>query len=371
MDDAGLRAYVENIYKIVSAGKVKDAVDLAMQTKARHPVREYLTGLVWDGEARLETLFIDYLGATDCRYTRIVTRAALIGAVARVMRPGCKHDHMLVLVGPQGCGKSTTLARLGKEWFSDSLFTVSGKDAFDQLQGHWIIEMGEMAAARKAEIEALKQFISKSTDDYRAAYARRTQEHPRQCAFFGSTNDYEFLRDQTGSRRFWPVTVTAAGRTEAEKLTPDLVDQIWAEAAAAYRDGEQWYLSGADEALAREVQAEHTLLPERAGMILDFIEQDIPEDFESWSLEERQGYWSGDYWPEGETPTMVKRDKVCALTVWCELFRKKASDLSRMDSVEINQILRAAPGWTPVSMIRFGDPYGRQRGFKRKEDDLI
>lgn len=371
VDDAGLRAYVENVYKIVSAGKVKDAVDLAMQTKARHPVREYLTGLVWDGEARMETLFIDYLGATDCRYTRIVTRAALIGAVARVMRPGCKHDHMLVLVGPQGCGKSTTLARLGKEWFSDSLFTVSGKDAFDQLQGHWIIEMGEMAAARKAEIEALKQFISKSTDDYRAAYARRTQEHPRQCAFFGSTNDYEFLRDQTGSRRFWPVTVTAAGRTEAEKLTPDLVDQIWAEAAAAYRDGEQWYLSGADEALARDVQAEHTLLPERAGMILDFIEQDIPEDFESWSLEERQGYWSGDYWPEGETPTMVKRDKVCALTVWCELFRKKASDLSRMDSVEINQILRAAPGWTPVSMIRFGEPYGRQRGFKRKEDDLI
>lgn len=372
VDDAGLRAYVENIYKIVSAGKVKDAVDLAMQTKARHPVREYLNGLTWDGEARMETLLIDYLGANDCRYTRIVTRAALIGAVARIMHPGCKHDHMLVLVGPQGCGKSTTLARLGKEWFSDSLFTVSGKDAFDQLQGHWIIEMGEMAAARKAEIEALKQFISKSTDDYRAAYARRTREHPRQCAFFGSTNDYEFLRDQTGSRRFWPVTVTTAGRTEAEKLTPDLVDQVWAEAAAAYRDGERWYLTGADEALAREVQAEHTLLPERAGVILDFIEKDIPEGFENWSLEERQGYWTGDYWPEGESPKLVKRDKVCVLTVWCELFRKKASDLSRMDSIEINQILRAAPGWTPApNLIRFGEPYGRQRGFRRKEEELI
>lgn len=124
----------------------------------------------------------------------MVTRKALIGAAARILSPGCKHDHMLVLVGPQGCRKSTTLKKLGK----DSLYTMTGKDAYEQLQGFWIIELGEMAATRKAEIESIKQFVSKQEDNYRAAYARRTQCHPRQCAFFGTTNDEEFLR---GARR--------------------------------------------------------------------------------------------------------------------------------------------------------------------------
>ena len=100
-------------------------MELAMLQTKRHPVKEYLQGLEWDGKPRADTLFIDYLGAEDCAYTREVTRKALIGAVARIMEPGCKHDHMLVLVGPQGCRKSTTLAKLGKSWFSDSLYTLS------------------------------------------------------------------------------------------------------------------------------------------------------------------------------------------------------------------------------------------------------
>lgn len=198
-DDAGLRWLLERDYKIDSAPKVRDAVDLAIDSNKIHPVRDYLHSLEWDGQPRAEMLFIDYLGAEDSRYTRAVTRKALIGAVARILRPGCKHDHMLVLVGPQGCRKSTTLAKLGKQWFSDSLYTMTGKDAYEQLQGNWIIELAEMAATRKAEIEQIKQFVSKQEDTYRAAYARRTQSHPRQCAFFGTTNDDEFLRDPTGA----------------------------------------------------------------------------------------------------------------------------------------------------------------------------
>ena len=131
---------------------------------SRHPVREYLEDLTWDGTPRADTIFIDYLGAEDTEYTRTVTRKALIGAVARVMQPGCKHDHILVLVGPQGCRKSTTLAKLGKSWFSDSFYTVQGKEAYEQLQGFWLIEMGEMAATRKAELEQIKQFVSKQSD---------------------------------------------------------------------------------------------------------------------------------------------------------------------------------------------------------------
>lgn len=184
-DDAGLRGYVEKKYHIDSANKVSDAVSIVMLEHSRHPVREYLQGLQWDGTKRADTLFVDYLGADDTEYVRTVTRKSLIGAVARIMAPGCKHDHTLVLVGPQGCRKSTTLAKLGKSWFSDSLYTVSGKEAYEQLQGFWIIEVAELAAfsGRKTELEQIKQFLSKQSDSYRAAYARRTQERPRQCAF--------------------------------------------------------------------------------------------------------------------------------------------------------------------------------------------
>ena len=363
-DDAGLRSFIELEYKITSQTKIKDAVDLAMLSRSRHPVKEYLDGLTWDGQDRMDELFIKYLGAEDCRYTRAVTRAALIGAVARIRRPGCKHDHMLVLVGPQGCRKSTTLAKLGKEWFSDSLYTVSGKDAFEQIQGVWIIEMGEMAAARKSEVEQLKQFMSKRMDSYRAAYARRVQDHPRQCAFFGSTNDFEFLRDQTGSRRFWPVEVDGTGRFMADKLTEEEVDQIWAEAVAAYDAGENWYLAAEDEDLAAAVQEEHTIKSDLTGMILDWLDRGVPEGFYGWTLEQRRAYWSGDYYPE-EDPELVPREKVCVIEVWCELLGGDPKALKRMDSVEINQILRSADGWRPKETVRFGEPYGRQRGFVR------
>ena len=365
-DDAGLRSFLEDEYRIVSQTKIKDAVDIAMLARSRHPVQEYLEGLSWDGIPRMETVFSDYLGAEDCRYTRAVTRAALIGAVARIQRPGCKHDHMLVLVGPQGCRKSTTLAKLGKEWFSDSLYTVSGKDAFEQIQGVWIIEMGEMAAARKSEVEQLKQFMSKRMDSYRAAYGRRTQDHPRQCAFFGSTNDFEFLRDQTGARRFWPVEVDDTGRTEADKLTDEIVDQIWAEAMSAYRSGEHWYLSAEDEDLARQVQAEHTQESIYTGQVLAFLEREVPEGFYGWTLDQRRAYWSGDYFPD-EDPVTEPRTKTCIMEVWCEALGGDPRQISHMQRVEIGNILRSAPGWKSAGTVRLGEPYGRQRGYVRSE----
>lgn len=363
-DDAGLRCFLESEYKIDNVSKIRDAVDMAMLEKIKHPVREYLTSLEWDGKKRLDTLFIKYLGAEDSDYTRQVTRSALIGAVARIMRPGCKHDHMLVLVGPQGCRKSTTLAKLGREWFSDSLFTMQGKDAYDQLQGYWIIELGEMAAARKSEVEQIKSFISKQSDNYRAAYARRTQEHPRQCAFFGSTNDVEFLRDVTGARRFWPVLVDNTGRKMAEKLNDHEIDQIWAEAVEAYRKGEPWYLTEEVEAEAREVQAEFTEESLRVGSIREFVERKIPLDWDDRSLEERRFYWENEAGSD-EEEILVERDKVCALEVWCELMGGDLRQLNQMQAREINNILVNMKGWTKNKKRLFGAGYGYQRCFVR------
>lgn len=362
-DDSGLRQYIERHYKIDSAVKIRDAVELAMLTRKRHLVREYLQGLEWDGQARADTLFIDYLGANDSEYVRTVTRKALLGAVARIFSPGCKHDHMLVLVGPQGCRKSTTLAKLGRTWFSDSLYTVSGKEAYEQIQGYWIIEMGEMAATRKAELEQIKQFMSKQTDSYRAAYARRTQEHPRQCAFFGTTNDDEFLRDPTGGRRFWPVTVTNKGKETGDSLDAETVDQIWAEIVIRYKAGENWYLDEKIEAIARQVQEDHTEMNGKQGIIENFLETLLPENWDGMDLDKRLLFWSGGF-GETEKGTEV-RQKVCAIEIWQELFRGDPKTFTQAQAREINGMLRRVPGWKSQSSVNCGI-YGRQRAFVRE-----
>lgn len=366
-DDSGLRSYIEKRYNITSISKISDAVALAMLNCSRHPVREYLQGLVWDGTPRADTLFIDYLGAEDTEYVRTVTRKALIGAVARIMQPGCKHDHILVLVGPQGSRKSTTLAKLGKSWFSDSLYTVQGKEAYEALQGFWIIEMGEMAATRKAELESIKQFVSKQTDSFRAAYARRTQERPRQCAFFGTTNDDEFLRDSTGNRRFWPVTVTEKGRVTGDYITPELVDQVWAEIVVRYNAGEVWYLDDAEiEATARAIQDEHTEMNAKQGLVEQFLETLLPEDWASRDLDQRLAFWSDGFSDEKAKGT-VRRRTVCGLEVWRECLGGSVKDYTPLQAREVNAMLKRVPGWKAQSSINCGTIYGRQRGFVRTE----
>lgn len=366
-DDSGLRSYIEKRYNITSISKISDAVALAMLNCSRHPVREYLQGLAWDGTPRADTLFIDYLGAEDTEYVRTVTRKSLIGAVARIMQPGCKHDHILVLVGPQGSRKSTTLAKLGKSWFSDSLYTVQGKEAYEALQGFWIIEMGEMAATRKAELESIKQFVSKQTDSFRAAYARRTQERPRQCAFFGTTNDDEFLRDSTGNRRFWPVTVTEKGRVTGDYITPELVDQVWAEIVVRYNAGEVWYLDDAEiEATARAIQDEHTEMNARQGLVEQFLETLLPEDWASRDLDQRLAFWSDGFSDEKAKGT-VRRRTVCGLEVWRECLGGSVKDYTPLQAREVNAMLKRVPGWKAQSSINCGTIYGRQRGFVRTE----
>lgn len=366
-DDAGLRNFLEIKYEIVNTMKIGDAVLLAMQSCMRHPVREYLLSLKWDGVARADTIFIDYLGAEDTEYTRTVTRKALIGAVARIMQPGCKHDHILVLVGPQGCRKSTTLAKLGKSWFSDSFYTVQGKEAYEQIQGFWLIEMGEMAATRKAELESIKQFVSKQSDSYRAAYAKRTQEHPRQCAFFGTTNDDEFLRDATGGRRFWPVTVTDKGRETGDYFTAEIVDQVWAEIVMRYSAGENWYLDNAKiEATARQIQDAHTEMNGKQGLLEQFVERLLPKDWATRNLSQRLAYWNDGFDDEKQAGT-ERRKAICALEIHCELFGGTVKDYTPQKTREYNAMLKRLPGWKARSRINYGEIYGQQRGFVREE----
>lgn len=355
-DDSGLRWYFEKRYKLDSQRKLKDAIDKAMLERSKHPVREYLAALKWDGVLRLDSL-LGKVFTCDCTdYVKAVTRKAFIGAVARIMEPGCKHDHMLVLIGPQGCGKSSFLARLGDPWFSDSLFTVVGKTAYEQLQGSWIIELSEMAATRKAELEQIKQFISKQVDTYRAAYGVRTNDHPRQCAFFGTTNDTEFLQDATGNRRFWPVEVTAG--SGADYLTKAVVDQVWAEAVTAYNQGESWYLSRDLEKKARQQQLEHMEKSAKTGIVEKFLEKPVGVNWLEKNLDERRIFWAD---PTGPTE---RRTQVCALEIWVECFNGDPKMFTRREAREINGILRLLPNWKEQSRLNCGAIYGYQRGFE-------
>lgn len=363
-DDAGLRWELEKMFKIDQIAKIRDGIDLAIALRKRHPVREYLLGLKWDGIPRGDTLFITHLGAEDSDYTRQVTRKALLGAVARIMQPGCKHDQVLVLVGPQGCRKSTTLSMMGKKWFSDSLYTMTGKEAYEQLEGHWIIEIAEMAATRKAETEQFKHFTSKQEDTYRAAYARRTQTHLRQCAFFGTTNDIEFLRDYTGSRRVWPVTVAKYEQGKRPVLTQDIVDQIWAEIVVAYENGERWYLPPELEEVAFQVQQAHTETNDKQGLVEKFLEKRLPKDWIKKDLTERRAFWDGTV---GELVEGTEvRQKVCAVEIWCELFEGNSRQYTQANTREINNILKQIEGWEPNLRVDCGAHYGRQRGYSRK-----
>jgi putative DNA primase/helicase len=251
VDMIGIRTYMETVYGIYHAQKVNDCLNHYIYKNAFHPVRDYLSRLVWDGTERIDTVMIDYLGAEDTPYTRTVTRKTLIAAVARIMDPGCKFDYVLTLVGPQGVGKSTIIKKLGKEWYCENLTTVQGKDAAELLQGVWLMEMGELAGLKKAEVEVIKNFISRQEDSFRAAYAEKKETHPRQCIFIGTTNNREFLRDQTGNRRFWPVeiSINEPEFSVHEDLQGWIIDQLWAEAVEAYKKGEKLYL---DKEINRE-----------------------------------------------------------------------------------------------------------------------
>lgn len=365
-DDAELRYYLEKHYNIVGKGKVDDAVISVIHKNTFHPVRDYLDSCEWDGVNRVDTLFIDYLGAEDSEYIRAVTRKVLCGAVARVYHPGIKFDNVAVLIGKQGLGKSQLVKLLGGPWYSDSLTTVTGKEAYEQLQGVWLMEMGELAAMKKAEVEATKLFVSKQEDRYRVAYGRRVENFPRQTIFIGTTNEENFLRDSTGNRRFWPVDCSyGAEKSMWEELTPEVVKRVWGEAKTLYEKGEPLHLNRDLEACAVEKQESHQEENAKQGMVESYLEIKLPADWEGKSMAERRAYVQDEELIKEQG--RIRRNKVCILEVWVELFNGDPKKLSTYDSREINKILGNLKGWKRSQHpVRFGDLYGRQRGYRRE-----
>ena len=363
-DDAGLAWELERNYGIVGKDKIDAALLLVSEANRYNEVKAYLKSLTWDMLPRLDTVLHDYLGAEDNEYTRAVARKSFCAAVARVMTPGCKYDYVPVFVGPQGIGKSTFLATIGKDWYSDSLQSFEGKEAAEMIQGVWINELGEMTSYRKSEANTVKQFLSKGADIYRQAYGRRTGKFPRKCIFFGTCNTYEFLNDLTGNRRFWPVDV---GKLPPVKSVwsdlPQEVDQIWAEAVVRWLAEEPLYFDKPEmEQLARAEQDRHREANVKEGVIREFLDKKIPDNYYELPLSTRRTFWGGGM--QTDSP-LIQRNKVCALEVWCECFGGDVKNMRRADAMEINQILANLDGWERNSKTRRYGYCGTQRGFER------
>jgi predicted P-loop ATPase len=238
------------------------AVDLRARECSFHPVRNYLNSLTWDRVERLESWLHNYLGAENTAYAQGIGRMFLVAMVARIFEPGCKADYMLILEASQGARKSTACGILGGEWFSDTIpENVASKDAQQHLRGKWLIEFGEMHALSKSETTALKAFITRCTEIYRPSYGRREVHEPRQCVFIGTTNKAQYLRDETGGRRFWPVKV-AVGRSINTDLLAEFRDQLFAEAVHRYRAGEHWWPDDAFERQHIEPEQEARFEPD-------------------------------------------------------------------------------------------------------------
>ena len=270
-DDLDLQRWLqESKIDVRQRGVVSDCIERVARDALFHPVREYLSALWWDGVQRLRTLPRTYLQARGNEaYLSAIGERFFISAVARIFKPGCQADHVLVIDGAQGIGKTSAVRILGGKWIADGLPNLHDKDSALHLLGVWLVELAELAAIRRtADLESTKAFLSRTVDRYRPPYGRRTVEVPRQCVFIATTNEAQYLRDPTGNRRFWPVS---CGAIDLAALTRDR-DQIWAEAVVLYKRGDAWHLSPDESALANVEQADRIHVSELEQRVQEYVD---------------------------------------------------------------------------------------------------
>jgi predicted P-loop ATPase len=264
---------------------VNTAIDHAARQTTVHPVQDYLYNQKWDGKPRLATALLRIFNATgDEQYLREVFLRFMVSAVARVKDPGCKVDHMMVLEGPQGCGKSRAVQTLvpNPAWYTDGIPKLGSREAASHLQGIWILELPELAAMGGTTIEQTKAFLSRNPDRYRPWYGSRPINAKRQGVFIGTTNSTTYLSDSTGNRRFWPVRV---GKIDIVALSVER-SQLWAEAAHLYDNGERWHLSGGFAELAALEAEQRRIVSEVECQVTNYLLQRLADGCQSVSTED-------------------------------------------------------------------------------------
>jgi putative DNA primase/helicase len=366
-DTAQLKALIDIRYVPFSSRNHDVSFTKVADDRRFHPVRDYLDTLPkWDNTPRLDTLFIRYLQADDTDYVRAVTRKTLAAAVARIYHPGTKFDTVLVLDGIQGIGKSTMWKSLaGDDYFSDalSLTDMDDKSGAEKLQGFWIIEIGELAGMKKADIEKVKSFLSTSDDKYRPSYGKVVESHPRQCIVVATVNGEQgYLRDITGNRRFWIVKCRKTCSQVNWKITSEERDQIWAEAKHYYESGEKLYLEGGLLSDAEEAQRSAMEADERQGLVEKYLDTLLPENWPNMNLYQRRNFLDGDITTDSGK---VRRLSVSNAEIWCECFGRSLSELKPSDSYAIAALMTQINGWKRSSRRVTQPIYGRQRIYER------
>lgn len=379
-DDANLRVWLEKMYGITGKEKISDALTSVLSNHTFHPIRDYLNGLKWDGVPRLDRIIIDYLGAEDNALNRAMSRKQFTAAVARVFNPGCKYDYCLVFTGAEGVGKSTLLRIMGGAWFNDSITSMEGKEGMEQLRYAWVIELGELTTLRRSEVEQVKAFLSKQVDIYRPAFARRVVELPRQCVFFGTTNEALFLKGDNGNRRFWVIPIDSDLRRHSN-MSEALArgrDQLWAEAMHYFKQGEQLYLNDELEQQARQRQKEFNDDHDDplVSMLGRFLNTPLPADWATRGLAERRIYLRDMDNDILSATGTIKRDKVCAAEFICEMMGRDITDKEyKYLARKVGKMIAEQPGWERGGASRHAARlYGVQKIFTRekyiKEDGL-
>ncbi|CDF82634.1 virulence-associated E family protein [Pseudomonas knackmussii B13] len=301
LDDTRTANWLAEKYGLlVKSVQVLEAVSVVAHDNQFHPVQNYLKGLKWDGTPRLGSWLRDYMGAqtlSDCpEYPDIMGMRYLVSAVARVMVPGAKADCVLILEGDQGLRKSSSLAVLGGDWFMDTPIPLGDKDAYQSIQGMWIVELAELDALNKVESTKAKSFFGASVDIFRPSYGRRTIRLPRQCVFAGTTNQDEYLRDPTGNRRYWPILCT---RVDLAGLR-EVRDQLWAEAYALYQDGEPWWPQDGEKAMFEAEQDARFTGDAWEPRIVKYLEDNLCESISGDVLLEKALNIEASHWGKPE-----------------------------------------------------------------------
>lgn len=353
----------------VSDRDLKAAIVLSANDHAFHPVREYLDSLTWDGRPRVERLFVDYLGCEPNAYTLSVARLFMTAAVTRIFEPGHKFDFAVILEGLQGKRKSTFIQVLGRRWFAE----LDGdfhdpKSMIELMQGAWILELPELTGFQRSDVRAIKAFISRQKDRARLAYARRAGEFPRQCIFVGSTNDREYLKDDTGGRRFWPIPCYVA-EIDTERLERN-VDQLWAEAYGMYRKMREAQPGGTLPLYLVDDEARRIAVGLQESRRIESSDDGLAGVISAW-LEAPINDGGFDDLDAAAQPRF--RDKVCLPQIWVECLHGDLKSYSQTQAQAIARAMTRLKDWEQ-SFARVHGTYGRQRTYVRvaaEENDII
>lgn len=335
-DDSMLRHLIEKKYGIYNIQKYYDAFTVVAMRRSFHPIKQIIEASEWDGIPRIDRFLVDIGGCEDDDYSREVSRMIFYGGINRLYHPGCKFDYMPIFISDQGGGKSSLVNWLGFEKYSTDIYTIDGKEGMEVLQGNWICEMGELLAmTRTKELEAMKAYITRTVDNYRSAYDRRSRDRPRSCIFIGTTNEEEFLIDKTGNRRYLPIKMGCSGavihahKDEIQKY----ILQCWQEALYLMNKGETYLvIDGKYADIVLDKQEETTVDDPRLNLIRSYL------------LNKPIGY------------------KVCLLEIHTKCLNElKKNYTGNAAGKELGKIMKQIKGWKRENKPCRLDEYGLQK----------